>query len=149
MNPPSLLPAKPTPGSVAASIRAGLESLVTTTSAPWAAAMLPASWVADTGRATLSPAILPGSSDSRASSASLSLSTWPSSSIRRRRSPSGSSTAPRCDPDARTSSPTRWACSSRSARSSPAVDTNGLTANTSRPSLASTLGMAKEVDPKA
>ena len=82
----------------------------------------PASRLTATGRATCAFSVVVTTSvrsDSRASSLE---STWPSSSISVMRSPSGSMTAPRCEPDARTRSPTRAACSHRSKASAPDVD---------------------------
>jgi hypothetical protein len=79
----------------------------------------------------------------------VSESTWPSSSTRLSRSPSGSITAPTWAPEARTRLATFSACFWRSKLMAPMVDAYGFTASTSAPSLASTLGMTNEVDPKA
>ena len=56
-------------------------------------------------------------------------------------------TAPREAPDARTRLATLAACSSRSQPMTPAVEANGLTANTSAPSLDRMFGMTNDVAP--
>ncbi len=83
-----------------------------------------------------------------ASRASVSVRTWPSSSMRVRRSPSGS--MHRAQLGARRAhqvADLAGVLVAVEAASTPAVEANGLTARTSAPSLASTLGMANEVEP--
>ena len=84
MNPPWPSAAKPTPGSVAASISAGVESFVGRTRTPCGLRRAARRGVVTlTGRAIVSPSRWSHTSSMHASVDSVSVSTWPSSSMRR------------------------------------------------------------------
>src|SRR3954463_4568999 len=143
MKPPSWLAPNPTAAREDPSIRCDVDCLVQTISAPACSHIVAATALADTGTATRQPSLVDSTSDSSARSASLSESTCPVSSAMVMCSPSGWITAPRCEPEAFTSSPTMAACCQRSKVTAPDVDAYGLTASTSAPVLLSTLGITK------
>ncbi len=99
-----------------------------------------------TGRTTLSPSSRSQTRSRNASSIWSKLSTSPD---RRPGSlfPGRVDHGPQIGAEARTRSATADACSSAVEPEPPRVEANGLTANTSAPSLASTFGITKLVEP--